>query len=75
MSRMIGSVNECRRFILCISLVIRYSKIKWNSYLSALTINEINEMALFRNFRSNDKNYFIRRIQDELNLRGCNFRV
>ena len=32
-------------FILRISLVIRHSKIKKNSYFSALTINEISETA------------------------------
>ena len=55
------SVNEyIRCFILCISMVIRYSKINWNSSFSALTIIEINEMASFQNFGSNEKEYFTR---------------
>ena len=58
-------------FILCISLVMRNSKIKNNSYFSALTINEINETAQFRNFGGNEKIYFILRIRDELTFSGA----
>ena len=66
------SANEyIRGFILCISLVIRHSKIKKNIYFSALTINEINETAQFRNFGGNEKIYFILRIRDELTFSGA----
>ena len=66
------SVNEdipC--FILCISLVIRLSKIKNNIYFSPLTINEINETAQFLNFGGNGKIHFILRIRDELTFSGA----
>ena len=68
------SVNKyIRCFVLCISLVIRHSKIKKNIYFSALTINEINETAQFRNFGCNEKIYFILRIRDELTFSGAIF--
>ena len=41
----LSGTGYMRFFIICISLVLRYSKIKKNSYFSALTINELNEMA------------------------------